>query len=355
MRICLLAPADSYHTAKIIRFLVKDGYDVSICTFHNASYPGVDVYYFKPKFEYLSKFNYYLNVNNIKKIIKKINPDIVHAHYVSSYGLVGYLTRFHPLVISVWGSDIYDRPRNPIMKSFIKKALNEADAVLSTSKTMAEQTKKFVTNKEILVTPFGIDPTKFYPCADKKSNKFIIGTARILAPKYGIKYLIKAFAIFLKEIPDAELCIAGEGIQKKELISLARNLGIINKVRFFGYINPNKIPEFLSHLDVFCMPSIKESESFGVAALEAQACGVPVIASAIGGLHETIIDKKTGYLIPPKDPAAIAEKILFLCQNPKIRLSMSESGVLFVKKYYNWLNNIKKIEKVYYSLINKRF
>lgn len=353
MKICLLAPADSYHTAKIIRFLVKDGYDVSICTFHNASYPGVDVYYFKPKFEYLRKFNYYLNVNNIKKIIKKINPDIVHAHYVSSYGLVGYLSRFHPLVISIWGSDIYDRPRNPIMKSFIKKTLNEADAVLSTSKTMTREIKKYVSNKPIIVTPFGIDLSEFYPREKKEKDIFIIGSARILAPHYGLKFLIEAFFIFLQQVPKAKLLIAGKGSQKEDLIRFAKNLGIENKVKLLGFIPHYKMPQFLSNLDVFCIPSIREG--FGVVSLEAQACGIPVIASNVGGLPETVLEGKTGFLVPPKNSVTIAEKILFLYQNPKIRLSMGESSVLFVKKYYNWLNNIKKIEKVYYSFINKRF
>lgn len=350
MKICLLAPANNPHTQKIAYTLQQKGYEISICTFHHATLSGIDVKYFPPLISPFGKLNYILNSRLIANFLSEIKPDILHAHYVSSYGVAGLLTGFHPYIISVWGKDIYDAPNNIILRRLVKKALANADCVLSTSKTMAEQTKKFVTNKEILVTPFGIDLTKFYPCADKKFNKFIIGTARILAPKYGIKYLIKAFAIFLKEVPDAELCIAGEGIQKKELISLSNNLGIINKVRFFGYINPNKIPEFLSHLDVFCMPSIKESESFGVVALEAQACGVPVIASAIGGLHETIIDKKTGYLIPPKDPAAIAEKIQFLYQHHKIHLQMGQSGKAFVKANYNWSNNIKIIENAYHKL-----
>ena len=295
--------------------------------------------------------NYLLNAYLIKKYLQLINPDILHAHYVSSYGVTGFLTGFHPYVISVWGKDIYDAPKNLILKFLIKKALRNADYILSTSRTMVKQTKKFVTNKKIVVTPFGIDLTKFYPRNKKNSGRFIIGTARGLMPKYGIKYLVEAFAMFTKAVQNAELHIAGDGPQKDELISFTHELKIADVTKFWGFIVPGRIPEFLSNLDVFCMPSIDDSESFGVAALEAQACGIPVIASNVGGLPETIVDFKTGFLVPPRNPTAIAEKILFLYKNPEIRFHMGIESFNFVKTYYNWADNIKIIEQSYESLM----
>ena len=349
MKICLLAPANSPHTQKIAYTLKQRGYKINIFTFHNARLPGIDVKYFPPLISALGKINYMLNSQLIKKFLRIIKPDILHAHYVSSYGVSGFLTHFHPFVISVWGSDIYDAPRNVLLKHLIKKALSNSDRVLSTSKTMAEQTEKFVKNKDIIVTPFGVDLTKFYQRKKKKSKKFIIGTARGLVPKYGIRCLLKAFAIFSKENPLSELHIAGEGPQKKELIRLSQNLGVSNKVKFYGYINPDNIPEFLSMLDVFCMPSVEE-ESFGVAALEAQACGIPVVASRIGGLHETILDGKTGFLVPPKDSKSIAEKFIFLYKNNETLITMANNCVNFVKQKYDWSKNFEVITKVYDDL-----
>ncbi len=350
MRICLLAPANNPHTRKIAYTLKQRGYKINIFTFHKANLPGIDVTYFPPLINFFGKINYILNSQLIKRFLAVIKPDILHAHYVSSYGVAGFLTGFHPFIISVWGKDIYDAPNNIMLKYLIKRALANSDRVLSTSKTMAQQTKKFVTNKEIIVTPFGVDLTKFYQRSKKKTNKFIIGTARGLVPKYGIKYLIEAFAIFSKEIVNTELHIAGEGPQKNELIMLSRSLGVANKAKFFGFIQPSKIPEYLSNLDVFSMPSVEESESFGVAALEAQACGIPVIASKIGGLHETVLDGKTGYLVPPKNPTAIAEKLIFLYNNNKILTNISINCVNFVKKKYDWSKNYEVITKVYDDL-----
>lgn len=351
MKICLLAPANNPHTQKIAYSLQQRNYTVDICTFHNSQLSGINVRYFPPVINCLGKFNYILNSNTIRKYLKKTKPDILHAHYVSSYGVAGSLTGFHPLIISVWGKDIYDAPNNIFLRALIKRALANADAVLSTSKTMAIRTKRFLMNKQITVTPFGIDTSKFYPRVYCKIDKFAVGTARTLAPKYGIKYLIDAFAILLKATPNSELHIAGDGPQKNELINQCCDLGISDKVKFHGFINPTKMPEFLSKLSVFCMPSIEESESFGVASLEAQACGVPVIVSKIGGLPETVVANETGFLVPPGNSLAIAEKLIFLLRNKKILTYMASKCSYFVRKQYDWSRNIEVITKVYRDLI----
>lgn len=353
MKICLLAPANNPHTQKIAYILKQKGYIVNICTFHNVHLPNIEVKYFPQLIKPLGKLNYILNSKLIKEYLKKSKPDILHAHYVSSYGITGFLTGFHPFIISVWGRDIYHAPSNIFLKYFIKKALANADSVLSTSKTMAEHTKRFVKNKEIIVTPFGIDLTKFHPQETRRSRKFTVGTARILAPKYGIKYLIEAFADFTKEVSEAVLHIAGDGPQKNELVSLSNHYGLIDRVKFFGFIKSKEIPDFLSNLDIFCMPSIDESESFGVAALEAQACGLPVIASKVGGLHETVVDNKTGFLIEPRNSNEITKKLLLLYQNQRIRKQMSKQAIAFVASRYDSKQTIKKIEKQYNELLER--
>lgn len=351
MKICLLAPANSIHTRKIAYSLVDDGYEVTICTFHNAKLPGINVVYFPPIIPAFRKLNYILNVPRVRRVIRDKGPDILHAHYVSSYGIAGYLTGFHPLVISVWGSDIYDRPKNPVLRFFIKQALVKADTLLSTSRIMAKQTEGFVPNKEIVVTPFGVDLSQFYPAEMEDSSQFIVGTARTLRPKYGIAYLIKGFAIFLKDAPDAKLVIAGDGPQKNELVNITKRLGIAKSIRFLGFVPHSQLPRMMASVDIFCMPSESESESFGVAALEAQACGVPVVSSKIGGLSETVIDGKTGFLVEPKNPYALADKLIFLYKNPAIRRKMGKEARKFVAEYYNWSENIKIIEQVYDSLM----
>lgn len=134
----------------------------------------------------------------MKKVITEFKPDILHAHYASSYGLLGALSGFHPYIISVCGSDVFDFPNTSFLhKIVLKYNLSVADKILSTSNVMAIETSKY-TNKEIIVTPFGIDLDKFKPLSVKtifNKENIVIGTITILEEKYGIEYLIRAFAI----------------------------------------------------------------------------------------------------------------------------------------------------------------
>lgn len=350
MKICLLAPANNYHTKKMVYTLRQAGYDTVICTFHNEDLPGIKVYNLLPILKPLGKINYILAVPALKRLITTIKPDVLHAHYVSSYGVVAYLTGFHPYIISVWGTDIYNAPNNPVLRFLIQKALAGADRILSTSKTMAKHTAKFI-RREIIVTPFGVDIIKFKPLGKTKST-FVIGTARALLPKYGIKYLVEAFAVFNRQIPNSELHIAGDGPQKDQLVSLAEKYNVIHKTHFLGFIQPENMAAFFASLDIFCMPSIEESESFGVAALEAQACGVPVISSNIGGLHETVIDGETGFLVPPKAPQQIVDKIMLLYNNKKLYNKITCSARKFVETNYCWEKNFEIFINIYASLVN---
>lgn len=354
MKICLLAPANNPHTQKIALSLRDKGHQIFICTFHNSRLPGISVKYFPSVCSCLGKLNYLLSVKNIRHFINQINPHIVHAHYVSSYGVVGYLSRFHPLIVSVWGMDIYDAPNNIILHYLIKRTLNAADRVLSTSHVMKKQTQRFTDRNDIIVTPFGVNTQRFCKKKISYQRRFTIGTARILAPKYGIEYLLRAFAQIQQRIPDAQLLIAGEGPQKTALQKLARELQLNEKVTFLGFVQPHKMPAFFSNIDIFCMPSISESESFGVAALEAQACGIPVIASDIGGLLETVKNNETGFLVKPKDSSEIAQKAIYLFKNSGKRTEMGEAGIVHVKKQYDWYKNINLIERVYQQLMRNQ-
>jgi glycosyltransferase involved in cell wall biosynthesis len=352
MKICLLAPASNPHTRKIAYSLTDLGYEITVCTFHGGELPGIAVKTFPPLLKPFGKINYLLSVQQIRGYLQDIKPDILHSHYVSSYGVIGALTKFSPHIVSVWGRDIYDAPRNMFHRFFIERALRDCAHIFSTSETMAIQTRKYSGQKKITVTPFGVDLAKFFP-RKKRHKGFTIGIAKGLYPKYGIRFLIEAFFLSMKENSSAKLHIAGRGPQMEFLVKQCEQYGIADRVTFFGFIQPDRIPEFLGDLDIFCMPSIEESESFGVAALEAQACGIPVIASRIGGLHETVGDGKTGFLVPPKDAKALSEKIRYLYDNRERYNEMRKNCVQFVKEKYDWAKNLKIITDVYSDILGK--
>ena len=173
MKLILLSNPNSVHTIKWAKSLSKNGIDIVIFGFGNLTvndYDNISNIEVKSLDESITrnegafnKIKYLKAVPIIKKLIKNFNPDIVHAHYASSYGLIGALCGFHPFIVSVWGSDVFSFPKKSFLHKFILKyTLNKADKLLSTSHVMVKETKKY-TKKEIVVTPFGINIDKFKP------------------------------------------------------------------------------------------------------------------------------------------------------------------------------------------------
>lgn len=303
------------------------------------------------------KLGYLKVIHTLKQKIKEFQPDILHAHYATSHGLLGALTGFHPFIISVWGSDVYDFPKVSFFhKAVLKFNLNKADKILSTSHIMAKQTQIY-TSKKIEITPFGVD-IKLFQKKDikKESGPFVIGTIKALSYKYGIDTLIDAFNIVKNNYPYKEfvLNIIGKGDEKEMLQKKVNEMGIEHFVNFIGEIENSKVPEYLNQMDVFVALSRLDSESFGVAVVEAMACECPVIASAVDGFKEVMVDGETGYIVPYNDPQAAAEKIQKLVDDNGLREYFGRMGRQRVCKLYDWSNNVDTMINIYQNILNKK-
>lgn len=358
-RICYLADASSTHTKKFCDYFHKKGYEIHVISLNKGNIENSFVYSLdfdvdkiKNK-SAISKIGYLTAFFKVKKLVKEIKPDILHAHFASSYGLLGSLLNYKPYILSVWGTDIYEFPKNSMMqKKIINYNLKKADVILSTSKDMARETSLY-TSKDIHITPFGVDVEIFKPLNKKKysNNKIIIGTIKNLEERYGIEYLIKAFKKVKDELPNINmgLVIGGEGSKKSRLIELTKDLGIEKDVEFIGYVNQSDIVDIFNKFDIAVFPSLKES--FGVAAVEAQACSVPVIATNVGGLPEAIKEGESAILVPPKDDEALKEAILDLIKNEEKRIKMGICGRSFVCENLNIDKNFDKIDKIYKEIL----
>src|SRR5215470_424097 len=105
-------------------------------------------------------------------------------------------------------------------------------------------------------------------------------------------------------------------------------------------------------MDIFVMPSVHESETFGIAAVEAQAMGLPVVATRIGGVPEAVLEDRTGVLVPPRDPEALARAVVALIENEDLRRTMSGEGRRFVAQHYDWRPNAGRMEQLYAELLS---
>lgn len=291
-------------------------------------------------------------VRELKRLIKKEKPDIVHAHYATSYGLVAALAGFHPLIISVWGSDVYEFPKQSKINGLaVKFTLGKADRVLSTSMAMAKETKKYY-GGDIGITPFGVDTELFSPdrnsgpeSANRHPSCFTFGTVKTLSRRYGIDILLRAFAEAKRRLQDTaggsqarlKLIIAGRGKDESELKSLASELGIAEDTVFTGAVPHEKVPEIYSHIDAAVF--LSREESFGVAAVEAMACGCPVIASDAEGFKE-ILEDGAGIIVRKENWQEAAEAMVSIASDGEMRKRLAAAGRKRVEERYDWHSNV---------------
>lgn len=370
IRVLLLSDSDSPHTLRWAKSLLNSGIDIGIFSIHT---PNKELYNDTPEIKLfsintprhiqsktetsISKLKYLNAVKEIKKVIKSFQPNIVHAHYASSYGLLGALTGFHPFLISVWGSDIFGFPNYSfIHKNVLKYSLNKSDRIFSTSRIMKTETAKF-TDKEIVVIPFGIDTERFIPKSVNRifnNEEIVIGTIKTLEERYGIKYLIGAFSQVSRLLPEKKinLLIVGHGTLRGFLENLTKTHGVFDKTVFAGYINHDSIQEYHNMIDIFCAVSL--SESFGVSVLESSACSKPVIVSNVGGLPEVVDDEKTGFIVESKNVEQIVDAMLKLINSPDLRFEMGKKGREKVINEYEWNLCVDKMIKEYKTILVKK-
>ena len=356
MKLLLLSDLNSIHTKKWVRGLAENGIEIFVY--------GIDVLKsdFYDQFEHVqcasfgidvnesSKLSYLKSRRQLKKICAEFQPDIVHAHYASSYGLLGSFLKHKSYFISVWGSDIFDFPNDSfIKKAIITRNLRKAKVLCSTSEVMARETKKY-TNKDVHVVPFGVDTHHFHP-TNKEINpdQLVFGIVKTLEDKYGISYLIRAFDLLLKSDPSKQhtLLIVGGGSKEQELKALVNQLHLTASVHFSGSINHEDVPDYFNKMDIVVIPSILHSESFGVAAVEASACEKPVIVSNVGGLPEVVLDEVTGLVARPKDAEDLFEKMKILAESPEKISKFGQAGRKNVLEKYEWSKNVETMIALY--------
>ncbi|MGD0402202.1 MAG: glycosyltransferase [Candidatus Acidiferrales bacterium] len=351
-RICFLANLGALHSVRWANHFHQKGYEVHIITLREGEGLREGIHVHRLQDDLPFNLNYFRGVRQVRELLADIRPSIVHAHYASGYGTLGRLVGFHPYIVSVWGSDIYEFPhRSPLHKWLLKRNLAAADYLCSTSADMAREAKQY-TSKPILITPFGVDCDEFsIPEVSNESNEFVIGTVRSMEKSYGIDCLLKAFKLLVNEHPDwpIKLVIVGGGTLEHEYRELALNLGLGDLVHFAGKVPHWRVRDYLRSFSVFA--ALSDRESFGVAILEASSCGLPVVVSRVGGLPEVVVDGETGLMVPPDDEVAAAKCFEKLYLTPILRNSLGRAGRQLVKQRFEWNQTAKIMENLYAGLI----
>jgi N-acetyl-alpha-D-glucosaminyl L-malate synthase BshA len=289
--------------------------------------------------------------------------DILHVHYAIPHASAAFMAKqilmtygiYIPVVTTLHGTDITLVGKDRTFKPVVTFSINKSDGVTAVSEHLRNDTYNFFEiENDIKVIPNFIDLKRFNLKAKdhfKKAiapsgEKIIVHTSNFRKVKR-THDVIKIFAKVIKQIP-SKLLMVGDGGERSYCEQLCRDLGVWNEVRFLG--KQDAVEEILSVSDLFLMPS--ESESFGLAALEAMACKVPVISSNAGGLPELNIDGETGFLKNVGDIDGMAEKAIYILEDEE-RLKTFKENALTRAKVFD-LANILPIYENYYVEVLER-
>ena len=188
-----------------------------------------------------------------------------------------------------------------------------------------------------------------------QTNQIVIGTVKSLAYKYGIDLLIRAYAQLLVDpvVLDAGLSnklhlrIVGTGPDRLSLEALAVKEGVSNRVEFVGAVPHSRVPEMLQGFDVYVAASRLDSESFGVAVVEASACGVPVVVTDVDGLSEVVEQDRTGFIVPREDVDSLVSAMKSLILSAPLRKRLGQGGRASVQSRYDWDASVTKMIECY--------
>lgn len=361
MKIAFLAPASVVHTQRWVSALAARGLEILLLTQHPAADWEVSAGVRVHVLPFGGNKGYFLNAPSARRALRRFAPDLVNSHYASGYGTLASLCGRRPHLLSVWGSDVYDFPyQSALAGRIVRFNLRHADRIASTSHVMAAQVRRLLPNiGNIDITPFGVDSTRFSPTHATRSDASItIGTVKTLADKYGVDVLIDAFAALVRSADPhlqplrerLRLLLVGDGPERSKLEAQVGALGLRDRVQFAGKVAHADVPTWLQRLDIYVAASRLDSESFGVAVIEASSCELPVVVSDAGGLPEVVRHGQTGLVVPRNDAAALCAALERLVVDATLRAAMGRAGRTLVRQEYEWNRCVDRMIDVYSTL-----
>ncbi len=320
--------------------------------YHEVNVPEYPLFHYQPYELALS--------SKLVDMVKLYKIELLHVHYAIPHAYAGYMAKQMlkdegisiPMVTTLHGTDITLVGNHPFYKTAVSFSINKSDFVTSVSKSLKDATYELLNIKnEIHVIPNFIEVNKnrdavFNLCQRSimaKANERIITHVSNFRKVKRIPDVIKIFYKIQSIIP-AKLMMVGDGPEKEQAEKLCMELGIFDKVIFFG--NSNEVDKILSYSDLFLLPS--ETESFGLAALEAMAWSVPVISSNSGGLPEVNFDGISGYLSSIGNSDEMAANALKILENDSTLQQFRDNALETAKKF-----DIKNILPLYEAIYQK--
>jgi L-malate glycosyltransferase len=292
-------------------------------------------------------------VMGLRRIIRQIKPDLIHAGPIQTCAFIAVLTGFRPILTMSWGFDLMkDIYRGRWWQFATRYTLKRSAYFTSDACVTRNKAVEYGMNPErTIVFPWGVDLNHFAPpsAVHRPSSGFTIFCNRSWEPNYGVDVLAKAFVKVAQQRPDVSLMLLSGGSQGAAIRQILVRSGVEGRVTFPGQVSNADLPRFYHMADLYISPSHVDGSS--VSLMEALACGLPCLVSDIPANKEWIFEGQNGWLFPDGDADVLAAKVLAAIENRKLLPEIGVNARHTAEEKANWPKNIEKLLDAYQETV----
>jgi glycosyltransferase involved in cell wall biosynthesis len=356
MNLCIIGDGRSIHTQRWAEYFGRN-HPVHLITYDpiGRTIPGVTEHVIPSRWGNLW-LSFWPRHVRIQRLIHEIDPDLVHAHFITKYGFHLPDDGRRPTVVTAWGDDILILPpKSRIIRHFTRRVLERVDRIHAVSEHLRKRIMSDygIPPEKIRHVPFGIDTSTFSPDHRDygRRDPVVVFSNRGFFPVYDSATLVEGFARAHVTEPGTCLLLKGDGPEERAIRARVSSRGLDGTVTFAPRTGYEQVPGDLRRADIFV--STATSDGTPVSLLEAMSSGLPCIATAVGGVPEWVRDGENGLLIPPRDPAALADRILCLVRDPDLRRSLGTRARETILARGDWQVLMQGVEEEYEELVER--